>query len=83
MSTYYPKVSIIIPAYNASNYLEESINSALEQTYQNIEVIVINDGSDDNGKTSEIARKYLSRIKYFEKENGGSSSALNFGIRKM
>jgi hypothetical protein len=83
MSTYYPKVSIVIPAYNASNYLEESINSALEQTYQNIEVIVINDGSNDNGKTSKIAQRYKSRIKYYGKENGGSSSALNYGIREM
>lgn len=76
-------VSIIIPAYNASNYLSEAINSALAQTYSNIEIIVINDGSSDNGATRQIALSYGDRIRYFEKENGGVSSALNFGIKKM
>lgn len=82
-SEYVPKVSIIIPAYNASNYLEEAINSALSQTYKNIEIIVINDGSKDNGATREIALSFGSKIRYFEKENGGSSSALNMGISYM
>lgn len=78
-----PKVSIIIPAYNASNYLAEAIDSALSQTYDNIEVLVINDGSKDDGATKKIAQSYGDKIKYFEKENGGVSSALNLGIRKM
>ena len=80
---YSPLVSIIIPAYNAANYLSEAIDSALAQTYSNIEVIVINDGSKDNGETEKIALSYGNRIKYYAKENGGSSSALNFGISKM
>lgn len=80
---YCPKVSIVIPAYNASNYLAEAIESALGQTYPNIEVIVVNDGSKDGGKTREVAARYGSRIRYFEKENGGSSSAINMGIRNM
>lgn len=80
---YCPKVSIVIPAYNASNYLADAIESALGQTYPNIEVIVVNDGSKDGGKTREVAQRYGSRIRYFEKENGGSSSALNMGIRNM
>lgn len=80
---YLPKVSIVIPAYNASNYLAEAIDSALSQTYPNIEVLVINDGSKDDGKTREVALRYGSRIRYFEKENGGSSSAINMGIRNM
>ena len=80
---YQPKVSIVIPAYNASNYLAEAIDSALNQTYSNIEVIVVNDGSKDDGATAAVAQKYQERIRYYEKENGGSSSALNCGILNM
>lgn len=78
-----PLVSIIIPVYNGSNYMCEAIDSALNQTYKNVEVLVINDGSDDNGDTRAIAMTFGNRIRYFEKENGGVSSALNLGIRKM
>ena len=78
-----PLVSIIIPVYNGSNYLSEAIDSALKQTYKNIEILVINDGSNDNGLTEQIALSYGQKIKYFYKENGGVSSALNFGIEKM
>lgn len=80
---YTPKISIVIPAYNASNYLSEAIESALAQTYPNLEIIVVNDGSEDNGATESIARSYGERIRYFSKENGGSSSALNMGIANM
>lgn len=76
-------VSIIIPAYNASNYLAAAIDSALAQTYKNIEIIVINDGSSDNGATKKIAEAYGKKIKYFEKPNGGCASALNYGIKQM
>ena len=51
----FPRISIIIPVYNGSNYLREAIESALVQTYNNIEVIVVNDGSDDDGATEKIA----------------------------
>jgi len=78
-----PKVSIIIPVYNGSNYLKEAIDSALVQTYKNIEVIVVNDGSDDNGATERIAKSYGNKIKYYKKENGGVAAALNLGIEKM
>lgn len=78
-----PKVSILIPVYNGANYLAEAIESALSQTYKNIEIIVVNDGSNDNYATREIAELYGNKIRYFEKENGGTSSALNYGIRKM
>lgn len=76
-------VSIIIPVFNGSDYLSEAIDSALKQTYDNCEVIVVNDGSDDNGKTREVAQSYGDKIRYFEKENGGVSTALNYGIERM
>jgi len=76
-----PKVSIIIPVYNGENYLREAIESALAQTYKNIEVLVVNDGSTD--KTEEIALSYDDTIRYFKKENGGVATALNLGIKKM
>ena len=75
-----PLVSIVIPVYNGANYLSLAIESALAQTYRNIEIIVVNDGSDDKGATARIARKYGDRIRYFEKKNGGVASALNLAI---
>ena len=78
-----PLVSIIIPVYNGANYLKYAIDSALNQTYKNIEIIVVNDGSSDNGESKKVAESYVSRIKYIEKENGGVSSALNVGIKNM
>ena len=80
---YEPLVSIVIPAYNASNYLAEAIDSALAQTYPNVEIIVVNDGSRDDGATRAVALSYGDQIRYFEKPNGGSSSALNTGIANM
>ena len=78
-----PLVSIVIPVYNGSNYLSEAIDSALAQTYSNIEIIVVNDGSNDDGATWKIAHSYGDKIRYFEKPNGGVSTALNFGIANM
>lgn len=80
---YTPLVSIVIPVYNGSNYLAEAIDSALAQTYPHTEIIVVNDGSRDDGATAAIARSYGDKIRYFEKENGGSSSAINYGIAQM
>ena len=76
-----PLVSIVIPVYNGSNYMREAIDSALAQTYERVEVIVVNDGSTDD--TEQIALSYGERIRYFRKENGGVSSALNLGIKEM
>ena len=75
-----PLVSIIIPVYNGENFVIEAIESALNQTYENIEVIVVNDGSVD--RTEELITPYLRRLKYIKKENGGVSSALNLGIKE-
>lgn len=83
MDNQLPLVSIVIPVYNGSNYMRQAIDSALNQTYHNTEVLVINDGSDDGGATREIALSYGEKIRYFEKENGGVSSALNTGIQNM
>lgn len=80
---YSPLVSIVIPAYNASNYLTQAIDCALAQTYKDVEIIVVNDGSRDDGATERIALSYGDKIRYFSKENGGSSSALNCGIENM
>lgn len=79
----FPLVSIIIPVYNGSNYLQKAIDSALAQTYQNIDIIVINDGSTDGGATENIALSYGDQIRYFKKQNGGVASALNLGISQM
>ena len=77
------KVTIIIPVYNGSNYVREAIDSALAQTYKNIEILVVNDGSTDEGATRDICLSYGDKITYYEKENGGVSTALNLGIEKM
>jgi glycosyltransferase involved in cell wall biosynthesis len=80
---FHPLVSIVIPVYNGANYLREAIDSALAQTYDNCEVLVINDGSDDNGATEALARSYGDRVRYFYKENCGVASAVNYGLKKM
>lgn len=78
-----PKVSIIIPVYNGSNYLKYAIESAISQNYVNFEIIVVNDGSNDGGATERIALSYGDKIRYFSKPNGGVATALNFGIKNM
>ena len=74
-------VSIIVPIYNVENYLRMCLDSIEHQTYSNIEVLLINDGSQDS--SGEICQEYVardSRFRYFEKENGGASDARNYGI---
>lgn len=76
------KVSIIIPVYNVKEYVEKCIESVLNQTYKNIEVIIINDGSTDG--CEKIVNKYAQkdkRIKVINKENGGLASARNIGLK--
>lgn len=81
MAEFNPLVSIVIPVYNGSNFLREAIESALAQTYKNLEIIVVNDGSKDD--TESIALSFGDKIRYFAKENGGTSTALNLGIANM
>ena len=78
MSTHLNVVSIVIPCFRHGRLLDHAIRSALAQTYPAIEVIVVNDGSDDN--TDDIAKAFGSSIAYVAKENGGLSSARNAGI---
>lgn len=78
-----PRVSIVIPVYNGADFLAESIQSALDQTYADVEVIVVNDGSNDAGATERIARSFGDSIRYLEKSNGGVASALNLAIQHM
>ncbi len=76
-----PLVSVIIPAYNAQSYLRATLDSVLEQTYDTLEVIVVDDGSDDD--TQGIAQAYAARdarVRLLAKANGGVSSARNAGI---
>lgn len=75
-------ISIIVPIYNVENYLRQCLDSIVSQTYQNFECLLINDGSPDNSE--DICREYVAkdaRFRYFEKENGGVSSARNLGIK--
>lgn len=76
------KFSIIIPIYNAEKYLERCINSILNQTYSNIEILLINDGSQD--QSLEICSRYKnhSNIRIINKKNGGVSSARNTGLKE-
>lgn len=77
-----PFISIIIPVYNGSDYVAEAIESALAQTYPSFEVLVINDGSKDDGRTEKICLSFGDRIRYYAQPNGGVSSALNTGIER-
>ncbi|MEM9773166.1 MAG: glycosyltransferase [Chloroflexota bacterium] len=77
-----PKVDIIIPAYNQGHYLKASVDSALSQTWQNLEVIIVDDGSTDN--TAAVAKSFTdSRVTYIYQENAGLSAARNTGLRNM
>ena len=78
-----PKVSIVIPVYNGANYVANAIQSALNQTYDNVEVIVINDGSTDNGATSKICLSYGDQITYVEQENKGVAGAMNTAFEHL
>ena len=76
-----PLISVIVPVYNVMNYLPRCVDSIRNQTYQNLEILLVDDGSTDG--TGELCNRLGaadSRIRVFHKENGGSSSARNVGI---
>ena len=77
-----PKVSVIVPVYNVEKYVEKCLKSLIDQTIQEIEIIVVDDGSQDDSKNiiDKYIKKYPAKVKYLYKENGGLSSARNFGI---
>ncbi|NML69484.1 glycosyltransferase family 2 protein [Chryseobacterium sp. RP-3-3] len=77
-------VSIIVPVYNVENYLAKCLDSLVSQSLQDIEIVVVNDGSKDASGLiiEEYARKFPGKIKAFTKENGGLSDARNFGLDK-
>jgi len=73
-------VSVIIPTYNCADFLPEALNSVLCQTWRDLEIVVVDDGSTDS--TREVVEKYGDRIRYFHKRNEGPSSARNMGIKE-
>ncbi|WP_185974254.1 glycosyltransferase family A protein [Litoribacter populi] len=74
------KVSVIIPCYNQGNYIKETISSVINSNYSNFEIVIVNDGSDDLFTLKEFAKLETEGFTVLHKENGGLSSARNFGI---
>ena len=74
-------VSVVVPVYNSEKYLEECLNSIISQTYQNIEIIVIDDGSTDS--SLDILKRFSDKVNVISQNNTGLASALNLGISKM
>ena len=76
-------ISVIVPVYNTEKYLKKCLDSLVNQTMDNIEIIVVNDGSIDHSE--EIIKSYIkdypNKLKYYKKENGGLSSARNYGVK--
>jgi glycosyltransferase involved in cell wall biosynthesis len=79
MSSTGPLVSVIIPTFNKAQFIEEAVESVLGQTYRNLEIIVVDDGSTDH--TRDVLRKYKNGITYLCQNNRGPSSARNYGVR--
>lgn len=78
------KVSVIVPVYNVEEYIDKCLDSLVNQTLDDIEIIVVNDGTKDNSQEiiDEYVKKYPKKVFSYIKENGGLSSARNFGMKK-
>ena len=78
------KVSVIVPVYNVEKFIDKCLDSLVNQTLKEIEIIVVNDGSPDNSQKiiDEYVKKYPDKVKSFIKENGGQGSARNLGMEK-
>lgn len=80
---YFPLISVIVPAYNIENYIENCLESIIRQTYKNLEIIVIDDGSTDNtGKIIDNFSNFDKRIKVIHKKNEGVSKARLLGVEE-
>ncbi|UOR13792.1 glycosyltransferase family 2 protein [Halobacillus amylolyticus] len=78
------KVSVVVPTYKVEKYIHRCVNSILKQTYENLEIILVNDGSPDQcGEIAEGYKQSDSRVKVFHKENGGLSDARNHGMKQV
>lgn len=78
------KVSVIVPVYNVEKFIDKCLNSIVNQTLKEIEIIVVNDGTKDNSQKiiDKYVKKYPDKIKSYIKENGGQGSARNYGLKK-
>ena len=79
------KVSVIVPVYNVEKYIDKCLDSLVNQTLEDIEIIVVNDGSPDNSQKiiDEYVKQYPDKVKSFIKENGGLSDTRNFGLKHV
>lgn len=76
-------ISVVLPTYNVKDYIEQCVTSLMEQTYKNIEILIVDDGSTDGtGEVCDILGERDSRIRVFHKQNGGTHTARNMGIRE-
>jgi glycosyltransferase involved in cell wall biosynthesis len=78
-----PKVSICMPVFNGGHYFKAALESALAQEYDNLEIVVVNDGSTDGGETERIALAYGDRVRYFHQPNRGVAGAMNTAVVNM
>jgi len=75
-----PRISVVIPAFNVAEYIAETLDSALAQTFSDFEIIVVNDGSPDTARLEKVLSDYFDKIIYLKQENGGAAAARNAAI---